>query len=132
MASIDYGSDFSCSSDLDFDLSLTSKRRSLGESVARRLGTSAGYLFYDPNFGYNVTDLIGRAGVVPQVVAANVQNELVKDERINDAVATVTLNADRLTILCEVQDDDGPFDMTFTVEQRTGGQQIVLEFDESI
>lgn len=128
---IDYGSDFSCATDIDFDLSLSDGRQALAESVARRLGTSTGFLFYDPSYGYNITDLIGRS-VLPQLISSNIQTELVKDERINDALAAVDLNGDVLTITCRVQDDDGPFDMTFTVDQRASGEQIVLEFGESI
>ena len=128
---IDYGSDFSCATDLDFDLSLSDGRKALAESVARRLGTSGGFLFYDPSYGYNITDLLGRS-VLPQLIASNIQGELIKDERVNDAVAAVELNGDQLRITCRIQDDDGPFDMTFKVSQRSSGEQIVLEFDESI
>ena len=75
--------------------------------------------------------MIGRS-VLPQLISSNIQSELIKDERINDVLAEVNLSGNVLTIICRVQDDDGPFEMTFTVDQRSSGEQIVLEFDESI
>jgi len=131
MATIVYGSDFSCVTDLDFNLSLVDGRKGLAQAAARRLGTPNRGLFYDPEYGFSVLNLVN-ATVQPQIISTGIQDELPKDERINDCVATAELTGDVLTINAEIEDDDGPFDLTFEVSSKPSGEAIVVILNESI
>ncbi len=54
------GTDFFCISDLDANFTLvTDEKTALAQSTARRLQTPRRYLFYDIDYGEDVTDDIG-------------------------------------------------------------------------
>lgn len=81
------GSDLSCVRDLTAQMAEVSGRRCLAEALARRLITPRGALFYDKNYGYDVTAFLG-ADVSPQDVhriEASVTAEFQKDERVTSA-----------------------------------------------
>ncbi len=131
MATIDYGSDFSCVTDIDFDLSVVDGRNGLAQAAARRLGTPNRGLFYDGDYGFSLLNLVN-SPVLPQIISTGIQDELPKDERINDCAATAELVNGILSIVARIEDDDGPFDLTFKIQDKENGEAIVVIFNESI
>jgi len=131
MPTINYGSDFSCVTDIDFDMSTISGRQGLAQASARRLGTPNRGLFYDGDYGFSVLNL-ANSPVLPQLISTGIQDELPKDERVNDCVATAELLGGTLTIVAKIEDDDGPFDLTFEIQDKESGASIVVILNESI
>jgi hypothetical protein len=94
----------------------------VAESILRRWTTSPGELVDDPNYGYNLNNLISddlsssdlmRAG---QRAGAEAQ----KDERVLRCIATVTLTvAGVLTVGATVTTAQGPFRFVVTVSAVT-------------
>jgi len=131
MATVDYGSDFSCATDIDFDLSTVNGRTGLAQSAARRLGTPNRGLFYDGDYGFSLLNLVN-SPVLPQIISTGIQDELPKDERINDCIATAELVGDTLSIVARMDDDEGPFELTFKIQDKENGAAIVVFLNESI
>jgi len=113
----DLGTDFSCATDLDWRLSLVSGREGLAQASARRLGTRAGGLFYDTDYGYDLSNMSGRALVSKQAAAARAEQELLKDERIDDANVTLDTDPDTGALVPTVMltDGAGPFEFTLPI-----------------
>lgn len=85
------GTDLSGVADLTPHMGESSGRQCLAEALARRLITPRGALFYDPNYGYDLTSLINAdlaSSDIPRI-AASIEEEFRKDERVISAVATV-------------------------------------------
>lgn len=131
------GTDFTCVSDVDANLTLVDGRRGLSESAARRLQTPLRFLFYDNDYGDDVSNLIG-AIVQPSRIARRSELEVLKDERVQDADSEVTLididtpNASdddigNMRIDIRLTDEDGPFDLTLVVAD---GEVTIANLEE--
>jgi hypothetical protein len=106
-----YGTDLSGITDLDATLAETSGLTMLGQALARRLITPRGTLCDDPNYGFDVrgylNDDLAPADVAR--IAAGIDAELVKDERVFASSTTATLTAAGvLTTVTSVTPGAGP------------------------
>lgn len=98
----DFGTDVSASPDLDPSFSLMTGNRVLEEIVIRRLTTETGTVVDDPDFGTDIRAYLNSGdpsfsgaptqGLLYQM-KADIERELVKDQRIAVATATCTYNA---------------------------------------
>lgn len=109
--------DFSGTLDLDPSLGSVSGRVALIEAVIRRLTTITGALPDFPDYGYDITALIGTAFNAADIESA-VQNQILLEEEIDDVEVTATLLSDNVTIQLDITlyDGTGPFDLTVTVD----------------
>jgi len=84
-ATDDYGSDLSCSTDLTADMKELTGDDPLivAESDVRRLTTDRGTLIDDPDFGWNLEQLIQKPMTPTEVatIPGQVRGELLKDDR---------------------------------------------------
>lgn len=123
MADLTFGTDISGVTDLDKGFSLVSGPRCLAQAIARRLTTRRGGLFYAPDYGLDVRDMIEErqtAATIAQWQQA-IANECEKDERVERATATVTLNTATNTaaITVRIETAAGPFRLTLAVTSLT-------------
>ncbi len=118
---IDLGTDFSCVNDIDADLSVVGGRLALGQSIGRRLQTSLGGLFYDPDYGFDLQRRIGSS--VPagslKTLAGNAENECLKDERVDDVRVDLEFveETQRMDATVNIDDGEGPFDLVISVSE---------------
>jgi len=112
----DHGSDFSCVEDIDANLSTVSGRTCLIQALVRRLLAPRGSLWSDPNYGADIREFLNTPARV-EVVSQVVQNECLKDERVEDVSADVEYldETETLQIKLAVTDEDGPFALTLLV-----------------
>lgn len=78
----DYGTDFSCVTDLDAGLSVVSGPLALVQAVARRWLCPAGGLWYDPEYGYGLLRWLNVSNPPLRKIAAGLAAEALKDERV--------------------------------------------------
>lgn len=110
----DLGTDIRAVDDLDPTMRLVSDREQLAQAIARRLGTKRGELAHigdSSDYGYDLKEMIND-DTGPRAtfeVEANVEREVLKDERVFSAKATATLASTRLTIALQLTDSVGPF-----------------------
>lgn len=113
------GIDFACVGDISPALTATSGRRGLIESIARRLITPRGGLFYAPDYGFDTRQYLSGITASPSVIAAGVIAEAEKDERVDQANAVVTFIGETLNIRLEIADGFGPFTFVLSVSKVT-------------
>lgn len=120
----DFGIDVSCVADIDPTFALVSGRRALAQALARRLSTPRGGLFYDGTYGYDLRSQLNAAvddfgGTF--AIAAAVEAEVEKDERVLAATAEVTFDAstERLRVAIAIMAADGPFALVLGVDAVT-------------
>lgn len=106
--------------DLDPAFALVSGRTQLAQACGRRITTLAGSLAWigeSNSYGIHVgNELGGEAdGRAAFVIAAKVQDELLKDERVLGADVTATITDGVLTIVARLADAAGPFKLTLAV-----------------
>ena len=120
---VDLGTDISTPSaaDLDPSLGLVSGLRGLGEALARRLCTPRGGLLDDPGYGTDVRSWLNSSldTRALQTIAVLVREELLQDERVEDASVTVAYTAPRLTITAQVRSSAGPLTLVLAVSAVT-------------
>jgi phage baseplate assembly protein W len=117
------GTDISCYPDLDAAETLVSGRTGLAQAIARRLTTPRGGLFYDGHYGTDLRSFLSE-GFGPDTqarVAAAIEAECRKDERVAGVSADVTFNpaAQSMKISVSLNDGDGPFTLTLSVTALT-------------
>lgn len=122
----DFGSDISTFPDLDPLLEPQSGRRVLLESIARRMSTPRGGLWWAPSYGSDLGAVLDEA-VDPARLrsAANaLQQQLTGDERIQSASveATYVAATRSLRIVVSIVDADGPFTRVFSLDQNRVAQ----------
>jgi hypothetical protein len=108
------------------DLSMPSYMASgtlcVAEAILRRWTTSQGQLIDDPNYGYNITDLIG-ADLGPRDISYAQQQaaaEALKDERVLAITVTLTLSvAGLLQVVANGVTAAGPFQFVASVSNVT-------------
>jgi phage baseplate assembly protein W len=116
----DVGIDVDALTDVPLDWSLCSGLRNLGNALGRRLRTVLGALASDPNYGFDLRDMLN-AGVDASRLSAlrgQVVAEIEKDQRVN-AVSTIDFTYDggtqALSIALSVETAVGPFDLIVPV-----------------
>lgn len=115
----DFGSDFSGFTDIDENWSFISgdfsapkpnSATALTQALARRLTTPNGALWYDPNYGYDLRELVSSTRA-PESVEARIEAECRKDRRVDDcncSVVAIGAGAARVwTITINPQTTDG-------------------------
>jgi phage baseplate assembly protein W len=119
----DLGTDISCWPDMDPNGALVSGRTMLAQALARRLTTPRGSLFYDTHYGTDIRYFLneGFTNEAQSRIAAAVEAECRKDERVATVKATVTFNpaAQSLAISIALSDAAGPFTLTLDVTKLT-------------
>ena len=117
----DLGSDFWAIEDIDPNLTAVSGQTCLIQALVRRIISARGSMFYDEDYGSDVRKFLSvpvRTGVVAQTI----ETECLKDERVEDAAATVQyIEATRtLDIKLVITDqDDVEFALTVLVDDLT-------------
>lgn len=115
----DLGIDFACVGDISPALTVTSGRRALIESIARRLITPRSGLFYAPSYGFDTRQFLNGITAAPSAIAAGVIAEAEKDERVDQANAVVTFVGETLNIRLEIADGFGPFAFVLSISKVT-------------
>ena len=120
---VDFGTDINTPDAMDLDpfFGETSGAESLGQACARRLVTPRGSLLGDQSFGYDVRVHLNDDAPNASTISAAIADELVKDERVQSATATVTFDelGGSLTIVATVFTAAGPFRLTLAVSAVT-------------
>ena len=119
---VDYGTDLSVTDDIATDFHLSSGRQALAEACARRLITRLGTLRRHPMYGYDVRDEIDNDISTADLarISANVQTQLMRDERIIQCTCTATLDrAGAMTLGIVLTDGAGPFRLVLAVSSVT-------------
>jgi len=113
------GVDISCYPDLDAGFSLVSGYTALGQSLARRLETPRGGLFYDPDYGTDMREMVNDAATsaFAQQRQQQIEAEALKDERVGTATATVTYSpaTSTATVKLTVDTAAGPYTFVMAV-----------------
>lgn len=107
----DLGSDFGGALDIDQNLSESKGTRALLECVARRWYDRAGSLFYDKNYGVGIETYLN-AVVKTSDLATILEEEALKDERVDACTVVVTTTGESLTIDGRIETADGPYELT--------------------
>ncbi len=118
-----YGFDLSCVDDLDPMFPSVSGRTVLVQAIARRLTTSRGGLFYDPDYGLDIRDWLSE-GLTPGKVLEleiAIAAQCRRDQRVESAHATCVLDLITLimTVSVELTDALGPFSFVMNVSAAT-------------
>ena len=120
-ANTDFGSDLSCTLDLDPRCVVVTGRRLLAEAIVRRWITPRGGLIDDPNYGTDVTAYLND-DVTPRDIAAlqtAMSQEAEKDERVNSCDISIAIpphGTGVYTITAQIHDNDGPFTLVVSVD----------------
>ena len=119
LGSPNYGSCWSCVSDLTMPAVMVGGNRAVAEAVARRLQTNRGRNVGDPNYGYDVTAFLDADVTQKDIVTiqSNVEAECTKDERILSATCTAILTGGVLILTIALTAASGPFTLVLSVSQ---------------
>lgn len=121
MTQPDFGSCWSCVTDLTMPATQATGFRVVAEAIARRWQTPRGGLIDDPNYGFDVSDFIN-ADMSKTDIARLAQlagSEAEKDERVLSCKVTVTLTGGVLIVTGAVETALGPFQLVVSVSQVT-------------
>lgn len=129
MADPDFGSDFSAVDDIDANFSLApTSRTAFIQAMLRRISTPRGALFYAPDYGTDIGAYVNTAKD-PRQLEQIIESELLNDERVQDARATVTVvdpedksvtGGSGYNIDLSLETDEGPFSLVLSVNAVTG------------
>lgn len=114
----DLGTDFAGGADLDPSLSLQSGERALGDAILRRLTTPRGGLPDYPEYGFDVSSLIGRT-LTPNAIAQRVLEQVRAEEEVEDASLDISTSDDgtAVTLKIKVLSAEGPFELTLAIDE---------------
>ncbi len=117
MPHVDYGNDTECVSDLTFARRRVDGETMMAQAMARRLTTGRGTLFYAPEYGYDLRQFLRGSVPAESVLNGNIENELLKDERVEDVTVESSYNAgtEALSVRAQGFGADGPFDLTIEI-----------------
>lgn len=119
----DFGTDINFLTGLDPRLGLVSGTANLGQALAHRLTTPRGSLFYDPDYGTDIRAYLNDTITADKLaqVRADVQAELIKDERVLACIAEVSFDftSRQLAVSVAVQTANGPFNLVLAVTSVT-------------
>lgn len=113
------GTDISCVDDVDPNLTPVSGRLALAQAVARRWITDPGDLFYAPDYGAGLRRYLSGATDNVGTLAARLEAEARKDERVEACKVDVTVVGERIDIAGRLEDAEGPFEFTFALTSTT-------------
>lgn len=123
---IDYGTDVSTYPDLDPLFQIISGKQVLAEALLRRYQTPRGGLWYDPDYGLDIRLWLNESFDTDSAsldrLAASIEAEAMKDERVGAASVAVELNlaTSYLTITARVQPRDAvAFELVLGVSRLT-------------
>lgn len=119
----DYGTDISTPDAMDIDplFTFVVGLDALGQALLRRLVTAHGSLDGDADYGHDVRQYLNDDSPDLTAIGAAVTAEIAKDERVDSAVASATVDAAgalRITATGYAA-TTGPFRFTFTVDATT-------------
>jgi hypothetical protein len=111
----DLGTDVALTDDLDSVWGVVNGKTNLAMAIYRRLTTTRGALFYDPDYGFSLTDLVNAELSAADISASRgaIIAECKKDERVESANVTLTFNQamKALDIVVQLDSAIGPFDL---------------------
>ena len=114
------GTDIKCFPDLDPAFSIEAGNAAVASSIARRLQTPRGGLFYDPDYGYDIRDALSDVslGTNTAAIQSNIERECEKDERVQAVTASVTYIQATSTLKVSVAlvTSAGPFNLVLQVK----------------
>ncbi len=127
MADPDFGTDFSAVDDIDANFSLApDARTAFVQALLRRISTPRGALFYAPDYGVDIGAYVNTSRE-PRQLEQILEAELLNDERVQDARATVTVTeaaemngGQGYEIALSLETDEGPFSLVLDVSAVTG------------
>lgn len=105
-------------STVDFALSKVTGRTALAHRIMRRLNTPRGGLFYAPDYGYDLTALIGSTESL-SLVEQRVEEQVLAEEEVSDARAAVSLSTGTLTVDIQAVSAEGPFTLVISASDLT-------------
>ena len=110
--------------DLDPTFALSTGRAQLAQAIGRRITTRRGTLAWigdDPDWGIDVRDYLGSDADAQTAfrIAAMVEAEVLRDERVRACQATATVADGTLTLSLRLADADGPFRLVLAVSAVT-------------
>jgi phage baseplate assembly protein W len=116
VATEELGTDLAGSIGLDAAFTLVGGHRALAEACIRRLTTPRGGLFYAPNYGTDVREMLAARFDAARLSGwkARIEAELRKDDRVLAAAVDLTPNAqtESVAIRIRVTTAEGPFSFT--------------------
>lgn len=128
---VDFGRDLSCTTDIASDGRTVTGFRLVGEAIYRRWTTPRGRLIGFPNYGFDITQY-ANADMSPRDIAAlcaGMQNEAMKDERVESCSVSATLDSvGVLTITSVLTTGAGPFTL---VVSATSVSVTLLDIQEA-
>lgn len=123
LADDDLGTDIALTDDLSPVWGIVSGKTNLAMALYRRLTTTRGGLFYDSDYGYNLTDLLNADLSTSDISNARgaIIAECLKDERVQSVAVTMAFNpsTQSLDLDIEVETAIGPFDLILRATQTT-------------
>lgn len=110
-------SDIDCLEDMKPHMPMVSGRTALLQRLARRLITPRGKFIFWPNFGTDLRRFL-LTKTSPGAIAQAAKKECVKDEQVEQCLVTAQLtDSGRMLVLdIEIEDADGPFTFTLTID----------------
>lgn len=117
----DFGSAWSCVSDMTIPAIVVSGNRVVAEAIARRLQTPRGGLLDDPTYGFDVTDFVNddlTAGDFARL-NAGIQAECLKDQRVLTTDVSTSLVVGVLIVTIVVGTAAGPFTLVLAISDVT-------------
>ncbi len=127
------GTDIAGVQDVDLALTLVEGRLGLAQAVARRLFQPIGSLFYDEDYGAGLLRGVGGSFKTFGGLQSLAEAEALKDERIEEAAATITYDPATSTmfvrlLLTDIQ--SVTFDFTFQVREKDS-VVVVADFSQT-
>ena len=122
---IDFGTDISCTDDLDPLCRDVSGVTCVCEAILRRAITPLGWLLDDPFYGAGVYDMLSEQIADKDIpsVAARLQAQFLQDERIERVLVRITRDTiEPTTFRFDVsgRSSEGPFELTRSISTVTG------------
>jgi hypothetical protein len=123
MATVDFGTDIACVTDVGPKFSFVSGMVNLGNALCRRLITQRGTLLYDLNYGTDIRARLNSGNLPSNITSlqADIENECEKDPRIDSCTAVVAFNqaAQNAIITLAGVGGQGPFTLVLLASQLT-------------
>ncbi len=125
-ANPDFGTDLSCTSDLDPNAAEVNGTLGLAQALYRRLITARGGLIDDPTYGFDVASMLDDAMTNRQiaVIASMIDSEMRKDQRVLTSKTSGTWtpgagNAGKYVATSLITSAFGPFSLVISVSSVT-------------
>lgn len=107
---------------------MVSGNRAIAEAIVRRLTTPRGRLIDDPNYGYDLTDLINDGTTPPQLAQAQklASFEAKKDPRVIQCQVRIQLTGGVLIVTATPTTATGPFTLVFSLSSLSATTAVNL------